>query len=62
MLFTSGLLNEVFHVLHINYWVKDDEDSYVPAEIAVTRFNLKDGVGDSFHHILKGSCQLVARR
>ncbi|XP_008474842.1 protein maelstrom homolog [Diaphorina citri] len=36
-------------VIHVNWFCKINEDSFVPAEVALARFSLKDGFIDSYH-------------
>ncbi|XP_065225499.1 probable serine/threonine-protein kinase kinX [Planococcus citri] len=49
---TNDLINHVFYLIHVNYFCKTSDDEFVPAEIAISRFTLKEGVTDVFHRIL----------
>lgn len=52
---TGNIADEVFHFIHINYFCFcNSERRYYPAEIAVARFTLQNGIlsENVFHNII----------
>ncbi|XP_075233657.1 germ-plasm component protein maelstrom [Lycorma delicatula] len=45
----TTLRTKVFHVIHINYYCETDTRHFIPAEIAIAKFNLEDGIIDTLH-------------
>ncbi|XP_073998182.1 germ-plasm component protein maelstrom isoform X1 [Rhodnius prolixus] len=46
---TTTLLTHKFYLCHVNYFYKGDNDFYSVAEIALSEFNLKDGLLNTIH-------------
>ncbi|KAK9508778.1 hypothetical protein O3M35_006255 [Rhynocoris fuscipes] len=46
---SSTLLTYKFYLCHVNYFYKNDVDVYSVAEIALSEFNLRDGLLDTVH-------------
>lgn len=42
----------MMYLIHVNYFCKTDHDVYYPAELAVVKFNLKQGVRGLFHRYI----------
>lgn len=45
----SALLTKEFHIIHINYYCETDTRHFIPAEIAIAKFSLGEGVIDTLH-------------
>lgn len=45
----TALLTHKFYLCHVNYFYKGDNDFYSVAEIALSEFNLKDGLLNTIH-------------
>ena len=46
----EGLTRKCFHLLEVNFFTKVDESStFVPAEISLTKFSLKEGIVSLYH-------------
>lgn len=51
----KGLMQEVFYIVSIEYFCRLNDDTYIPAELGMIKFNLEDGVKDQLHmHINPG--------
>ncbi|XP_071441729.1 protein maelstrom homolog [Hetaerina americana] len=48
----TGLLEKKFYFIHVNYFCECDGQDFIPAEIGVSRFSLKDGVSECYHSIV----------
>ncbi|KAK6644730.1 hypothetical protein RUM43_000999 [Polyplax serrata] len=42
----------LFYLIHCNYYCKTDSDFYVPGELALCEFNLKDGIKRTYHVLI----------
>lgn len=46
-----------FYFIMANYFIKTDDGNYVPAELAIVKFNFTEGVTDKYHIYLNpGKC------
>lgn len=39
-------------MVHVNYYCKTTEGMFIPAELAISKFNLEDGVKDTYHILI----------
>ncbi|XP_039293727.1 protein maelstrom 2 [Nilaparvata lugens] len=46
------LLTKVFHLIHINYFCKDDRGQFYPAEMAMAEFTIRDGLIRVVHSLI----------
>ncbi|PSN48553.1 hypothetical protein C0J52_05910 [Blattella germanica] len=41
-----------FHIIHLNYFCKQENGMYTPCEIALARFNLQEGIDKTYHTLI----------
>lgn len=48
----STLRTHLFYIGHVNYYCKTEEGSFIPAELALSEFNLEDGIRNTYHVLI----------
>lgn len=49
---STTMTNYLFHVIHVNYYCRQESGVYTPCEIALAEFNFSEGVRRTYHTLI----------